>query len=111
MLTFRYYNQSKNIIFRLKIYILYFYFINDTIKICYEAFKSNKCTYYSISNKNSYSILEVAKMFKTQIIFLKPQLGERYASALTKIAHNNKIIQKYGKHQLKDYIKSFIKSK
>ena len=85
--------------------------INDTIKICYEAFKSNKCTYYSISNKNSYSILEVAKMFKTQIIFLKPQLGERYASALTKIAHNNKIIQKYGKHQLKDYIKSFIKSK
>ena len=30
--------------------------INDTVQICYEAFKENKCRYYSISNKNSYSI-------------------------------------------------------
>ena len=49
-------------------------------------------------------------MFKSKIIFLKPRLGERYASALTKNTHNNKIIQKYGKIQLKDYISSFIKS-
>ena len=26
--------------------------INDTVQICYEAFKENKCNYYSISNKN-----------------------------------------------------------
>ena len=84
--------------------------INDTVQICYEAFKENKCKYYSISNKNSYSILEVAKMFKSKIKFLKPRLGERYASALTKISSNNKIIQKYGKLQLKDYVSSFIKS-
>ena len=83
--------------------------INDTVQICYEAFKKDKCKYYSISNKNSYSILEVAKMFKSKIKFLKPRLGERYASALTKISSNNKIIQKYGKLQLKDYISSFIK--
>ena len=55
------------------------------------------------------SILEVAKMFKSKIIFLKPRLGERYASALTKISQNNKIIQKFGKLQLKDYVTSFIK--
>ena len=84
--------------------------INDTVQVCYEAFKANKCKYYSISNKNSYSILEVAKMFKSEIVLLKPRLGERYASALTKISSNNKIIQKYGKLQLKDYISSFIKS-
>ena len=60
--------------------------INDTIKICYEAFKENKCKYYSISNKKSYSIIQVAKMFKRKIKFLKPRLGERYASALTKIS-------------------------
>ena len=60
--------------------------INDTVQICYEAFKADKCKYYSISNKNSYSILEVAKMFKSKIKFLKPRLGERYASALTKIS-------------------------
>jgi len=84
--------------------------IQDTIKTCYEAFKTNKCRYYSISNKNSYSIIEVAKMFGSKIIYLKARSGERYASALTKISHNNKITQKYGKLQLKDYITSFINS-
>jgi UDP-glucose 4-epimerase len=84
--------------------------IHDTVQICYEAFKKNKCKYYSISNINSYSILEVAKMFKSKIVMLKPRLGERYASALTKISNDNKIIQKYGKIQLKDYVSSFIKS-
>ena len=84
--------------------------IDDTVQICYEAFRKNKCSYYSISNKNSYSILEVAKMFNSKIVLLKPRLGERYASALTKISSNNKIIQKYGKLQLKDYISSFIRT-
>ena len=50
-------------------------------------------------------------MFGSKIILLKPRLGERYASALTKISLNNKIIRKYGKIQLKDYITSFIKDK
>ncbi len=84
--------------------------IHDTIEVCYKAFKANKGKYYSITNKHSFSILEVAKMFKTQIIFLKPRLGERYASALTKISQSNKIIQEYGNLQLKDYITSFINS-
>ena len=84
--------------------------IYDTVQVCFEAFKADKCKYYSISHKNSYSIIQVAKMFKTKILFLKPRLGERYASALTKINNNNKIIQKFGKLQLKDYISSFINS-
>ena len=84
--------------------------IKDTVQICYEAFNVNKCKYYSISNKKSYSILEVARMFDSKIVMLKPRLGERFASALTKITSNNKIIQKYGKLQLKDYVSSFIKS-
>ena len=84
--------------------------IKDTVKVCYKAFEADKCKYYSISNKKSYTILQVAKMFKTKIIFLKPRLGERYASALTKISHNNQIIQKFGKLQLKDYVSSFIKT-
>ena len=84
--------------------------IFDTVQVCYEAFKLNKCKYYSISNKNSYSIFQVANMFKSKIVLLNPRLGERYASALTKINNNNKIIQKFGKLQLKDYITSFINS-
>ena len=85
--------------------------INDTIKICYEAFRSNKSKYYSISNKRSYSILEVANMFKSEIKLIKLREGERYASALTKISSKNKIIQKFGKIQLKDYISSIIKTR
>ena len=84
--------------------------IFDTVQVCYEAFKADNCRHYSISNKNSYSILQVAKMFKSKIILLKPRLGERYASALTKISNNNKIIQNFGKLQLKDYVSSFINS-
>ena len=83
--------------------------INDTIEICYEAWKRNKCVHYSISHKKSYTILEVAKMFKNRIIYLKARPGERYASALTKISLNNKVFKRYGKINLKDYISSFIK--
>ncbi len=83
--------------------------IDDTIKICLEAWRRNKCLYYSISNKKSYSIKKLAKMFKTKITYLKPRAGERYASALTKISNNHKIVSKYGKIDLKDYVTSFIK--
>ena len=48
-------------------------------------------------------------MFKTKIIYLKPRSGERYASAITKSSNNRKIINKYGKIGLKDYVTSFIK--
>ena len=84
--------------------------INDTIDVCIEAWKKNRCLHYSITNKKSYSIIDVAKMFKSKIIYLKSRPGERYASALTRISQNNKIIRKFGKINLKDYVTSFIKS-
>ena len=84
--------------------------IDDTVKICIKAWKNNKCVQYSISHKKSYSIKDLAKMFKTKVIYLKPRSGERYASALTKISNNRKIINEYGKIDLKDYVTSFIKS-
>ena len=84
--------------------------IHDTVNTCFEAWKKNKCLHYSITHKKSFSIINVAKLFKTRVIYLKPRLGERYASALTKISQNNQIIRKYGKINLKDYVTSFIKS-
>ena len=59
----------------------------------------------------SYLIKELAGLFKTKIVYVKPRSGEWYTSALTKISQNNQIIQKYGKINLKDYVTSFIKSK
>ena len=82
--------------------------ISDTIQVCFEAWKKNKCAHYSISNKQSFSILDVAKMFESRIVMLKARKGERFSSALTKISQGNHIIQRYGKINLKDYITSFI---
>ena len=84
--------------------------INDTVEVCYEAWKANKNRHYSISNKKSYSILNVAKLFKTKIKLLPIRKGERFASALTSMNLSNKVYKKYGKINLKDYIKSFINS-
>jgi len=83
--------------------------ISDTIKVCYDAWRSNNCKHYSISHKKSYSIKSVAKMFNSKITYLPSRIGERYASALTNVSFNNKVIKKYGKISLKDYITSFIK--
>ena len=84
--------------------------IHDTVKVCYYAWKKNKSRHYSISNKKSYSIIEVAKMFNSKIRYLPKRLGERYASALTNISFSNKVYKKFGKIYLKDYINSFFKS-
>ena len=84
--------------------------INDTVKVCYEAWRNNKCKHYSISNKKSYSILEVAKMYKKKIVFLQPRLGERYASALTNLSLSNKVHKRFGKISIKKYIEDFIKN-
>ena len=84
--------------------------INDTVKVCYEAWKNNKCKHYSISNKKSYTILEVAKMFKKKIVYLQPRSGERYASALTNLSLSNKVHKRFGKISIKKYIEDFIKN-
>ena len=84
--------------------------IDDTVKICFLAWKKNLSRHYSISNKKSYSILEVAKMFKTKIKFLKKRPGERYASALANMNLSNKVYKYFGKTRLKDYINHLIKN-
>ena len=83
--------------------------IDDTIEICFKAWKENKCRFYSISNRKSYTILQVAKMFKSKINFLPSRKGERYASALTTLSLSNKIYRSYGKIMLKEYIQTFLK--
>jgi UDP-glucose 4-epimerase len=85
--------------------------INDTVEACYYAWKKNKCRHYSISNKTSYSVLQVAKMFNRRIKFLPARLGERYASALTSMNLSNKVYKLFGSIQLKDYVKDFINNR
>ena len=83
--------------------------ISDTVETCYQAWKKDKCRHYSISHRKSLSIIKVASLFKKGIKFLPSRKGERYASALTSMNLSNKVFKKYGKIDLKDYIKNFIK--
>ena len=81
--------------------------IQDTVKVCFDAWKMNKCRHYSISSKKDYTILEVAKLFESKITLLPPRSGERYASALTNMSLSNKVYKIFGKIGLKEYIENF----
>ena len=83
--------------------------IDDTVKTCFLAWKKNLSRHYSISSKESLSIIEVANMFKSKIKFLNKRPGERYASALTKMNLSNKVYRHFGKINLSKYINEFLK--
>jgi UDP-glucose 4-epimerase len=82
--------------------------INDTVKACIYAWRRNKCKHYSVASEQSYSIIELAKLFKSKIRYLPKRKGERFASALTKMNLNNKIIRLPAKIKLKDYVNNFL---
>jgi UDP-glucose 4-epimerase len=82
--------------------------VYDTVKACIFAWRRNKCKHYSIASNQSYSIIELAKLFKSKIIYLQMRKGERFASALTKMNLNNKIIRLSAKIKLKDYVNNFL---
>jgi UDP-glucose 4-epimerase len=84
--------------------------INDTVKVCFDAWKRNKCRHYSISSKKDYTILEVAKLFGSKIKLLPARGGERYASALTNMNLSNKVYKIFGRTDLKKYIENFKKN-
>jgi UDP-glucose 4-epimerase len=85
--------------------------INDTVQICYEAWKKDLCRHYSIANRLSYSIIDVAKMFNSKIKYLPKRPGERYASALTNMNLSNKVYKYFGKINLNKYIENFLTNK
>jgi UDP-glucose 4-epimerase len=80
----------------------------DTVKACIFAWKQNKCKHYSIASKKSYSIIKLAKLFKIKIRYLPMRKGERFASALTRMNLNNKIVRLSAKIRLKDYVNNFL---
>ena len=81
--------------------------IKDTVKVCYIAWKKNLCRHYAITNRKSYSILQIAKMFSKKIRYLPSRKGERFASALTDMNLSNKVYKYFGNIKIKEYIKNF----
>ena len=60
-----------------------------------------------LCTNKSYSIVQIAKMFKTKFRFIKSRPGDRFG---TTILNNNakKILGFKAKKSIKDYIKNFI---
>jgi UDP-glucose 4-epimerase len=82
--------------------------VYDTIKACVFAWKKNKGKHYSIASRQSFSIIKLAKLFKSKIRYLPMRKGERFASALTKMNLSNRIVRLSAKIRLKDYINNFL---
>tara|TARA_Y100000992_G_scaffold298834_1_gene264653 strand:+ start:415 stop:1299 length:885 start_codon:yes stop_codon:yes gene_type:complete len=84
--------------------------ISDIINGCYLAWKKGNQNEYMLGTKKTYSIIEIAKMFKTKIRFISERPGERFGST---IPNNNafKILGYRSKINIKSYISNFIKQK
>jgi UDP-glucose 4-epimerase len=82
--------------------------VDDTVNSCIIAWKKNMNKHYSVVSNESYSIVELAKLFKNQIKYLPSRKGERFSSALARINLNNKIMRLKAKIKLKNYVEEFL---
>ena len=81
--------------------------IDDIVMGCFLAWKKGKQKEYMLCTKKSYSIIQIAKMFKTKITYLKSRPGERFGSTI--LNNNAENILKYKANiNIKDYIKNLI---
>ena len=82
--------------------------VQDTVEVCYKAWRQNKNKHYAIAAPKSYSIIQLAKLFRSKIKYLPKRPGERYASALNSMNLNNKIHNKVGSTTLESYVTNFL---
>ncbi len=84
--------------------------IDDIVNGCYLAWRRGAQNHYMLGTQNTYSIIEIAKMFKTKIKYLPSRPGERFGST---IINNNakKILGYKAKMDIKEYITQIVKKK
>ena len=81
--------------------------IDDIVKGCFLVWKKGKQSEYMLGTKKQYSIIDVAKMFKTKIKFIPKRRGERFKSSIT---NNNahKLLKYKATIDIKDYISNIV---
>ena len=84
--------------------------INDIVNGCYLAWKKGKQSEYMLGTKKQYSIIDIAKMFKSRIKFIPKRKGERFKSSIT---NNNahRLLGYKSTIDIPEYIKQFISNK
>ena len=81
--------------------------INDIVRGCYLAWKKGNQNDYMLGTKKNYSIIEIAKMFKSKIKYISSRPGERFGSTIPN--NNAKNILGYKPTlDIKDYIRDFL---
>ena len=84
--------------------------VDDIVNGCYLAFIKGKNDHYFLGSKKLYTILEIAKMFKSKIKMLPTRPGERLSSSnptnksFTDLGYKARI-------GIRDYITDFISKK
>lgn len=84
--------------------------VQDTVDACIYAWKKNKNAHYSIANKKSYSIIELAKLFSNKIRFIPERRGERFNSSMVNKVRDKKVYNLAGKKSLQKYIQDIKKN-
>ena len=82
--------------------------ISDIVKGCILAWRKGRQSDYMLGTKKNYSIIQIAKMFKSKIKYLPSRAGERLGSTIP----NNNAYKHLGyrsKIDIKDYIQDFVK--
>jgi UDP-glucose 4-epimerase len=81
--------------------------INDIIRGCWLVWKRGKQNEYMLGTKKTYSVKQIAKMFKKKIKYIKSRPGERFGSTMTN-SNAQKILGYKTKIDIKEYISDFI---
>ena len=82
--------------------------IDDIVKGCVLAWKKGKQSEYMLGTKKTYSINQIAKMFKTKIKYIPSRPGERFGSTILN-DNAKKILGYSAEKDIKKYIKNLIK--
>ena len=81
--------------------------IDDIVRGCYLSWKRGRQNEYMLGTKKSYSVNQIARMFKTKVKFIKSRPGERFGA--TMLNDNARKILGYKTNiDIKDYISDFI---
>ena len=79
--------------------------IDDVTDVCIKALSDKKNGHWAIIAKKNYSIIEIAKFFKSKFHYLPSRKGERFQSTMIKNINGKKINYFIGSKDLKKYIK------
>ena len=83
--------------------------VDDIITGCIKASFNHNNKEYQIASGKLYSVLQIAKMYKTKIKMIPERPGERFTSKRDNLDKTFRELKFKPKYDIKNYIKDFIK--